>query len=71
MVAAPAPITLPAVPAAPVLVAPDTEDVEVPEPQVVERPYLPTQYIRLSASSDDSFTNDALINTRTIQDNPT
>ena len=39
---APAPISLPAKAAAPDLMTPDTTDVESPEPQVLERPYLPT-----------------------------
>ena len=48
--------------------APDTADVEAPEPQVFERPYLPTQDVRFSDSSDDSFTNDALFNGPTLRD---
>ena len=71
LAAAPAPIPLPAVAAAPNLVAPDTADVEAPEPQVLERPYLPTQDVRFSDSSDDSFTNDALFHARTLRDTPT
>ena len=52
--------------------APDkADDVEAPEPQVSERPYLPTQDARFSDSSDDFFTNDALFHTRTSRDTPT
>ena len=51
--------------------APDTADVEAPEPQVLERPYLPTQDVRFSDSSDDSPTNDAPLHARTLQDTPT
>ena len=64
-------IPLPAVAAAPALVAPDTADVEAPEPQVLERPYLPTQDVRFSDSSDDSSTNDAPLHARTLRDTPT
>ena len=71
LAAVPAPIPLPAVAATPALVAPDTADVEAPEPQVLERPYLPTQDVRFSDSSDDSFTNDALFHARTLRDTPT
>ena len=71
LAAAPAPITLPAVAAAPVLVTPDTADVEAPEPRVLERPYLPTQDVRFSDSSDDSSTNEALFHARTLRDTPT
>ena len=68
---APAPFP-PALPAAPApLVAPDIADTEAPEPQVLERPYLPTQDVQLSDSSDDSFTNDAFLHARTLRDNPT
>ena len=70
MAAAPAPIPLPTVAAAPALVAPDTADVEAPEPQVLERPYLPTQDVRLSDTSADS-TNDASLHIRTLRDTPT
>ena len=59
LAAAPAPIPLPAVTPTPALVAPDTADVEAPESQVLERPCLPTQDVRFSDSSDDSFTIDA------------
>ena len=71
LAAAPAPIPPPAVTAAPALMAPDTADVEAPEPQVLERPYLPTQDVRISDSSDDSFTNDVLFHGRTLRDTPT
>ena len=71
LAAAPAPIPLPAVAAAPTLVAPDIADIEAPEPQVLERPYLPTQDVRFSDSSDDSFINDALFHARTLRDTPT
>ena len=71
LAAATAPIPPPAVAAAPALMAPDTADVEAPEPQVLERPYLPTQDVRFSDSSDDSFTNDALFHGRTLRDTPT
>ena len=66
LAAALAPIPLPAVAA-----APDTADVEAPEPQVLERPYLPTQDVRFSDSSDDSSTNDASLHARTLRDTPT
>ena len=56
--------------AAPTLVAPDTADVEAPEPQVLELPYLPTQDVRFSDSPDDSFSNDALFHARTLRDTP-
>ena len=59
LAAAPARIPLPSVAAAPALVAPDTADVEAPEPQVLERPSLPTQDVRFSDSSEDSSTDDA------------
>ena len=55
---APAPLHLPAVAAAPALVAPTTADVEVAEPQVVERPQLPPEDARISDSSDDSLPNE-------------
>ena len=71
LAAAPAPIPPPAVAAAPALVAPDTADVEAPEPQVLERPYLPTQDVRFSDSSDDSSTDDASLHARTLRDTPT
>ena len=71
LAAVPAPIPLPAVAAAPALVAPDTADVEASEPQVLERPYLPTQDVRFSDSSDDSSTNDAPLHARTLRDTPT
>ena len=67
----PAPLPAPAVAAAPALMAPDTADVEAPEQQVLERPYLPTQDVRFSDSSDDSSTNDASFHARTFRDNPT
>ena len=70
LAAAPAPIPPPAVAAAPTLVAPDTADFEAPEPQVSERPYLPTQDVRFSDSSDDSFTNDVFFHGRTLRDTP-
>ena len=70
LAALPAPLPAPAVAAAPALVAPDTADVEAPEPQVLERPHLPTQDVRFSNSSDDSFTNDALLLYRTLPDTP-
>ena len=71
LAAAPAPIPPPAVAAAPALMAPDTADVEAPEPQVLGRPYLPTQDVRFSDSSDDSLNNDALFHARTLRDTPT
>ena len=46
---------------------PDTADVEAPEPQVLERPYLPTQDVRFSDSSDDSSTNDSSLHARTLR----
>ena len=69
--AAPAPIPPPAVTAAPVLMTPDTADVEALEPQVLERPYLPTQNVRFSDNSDDSSTHDAPLHTRTLRDTST
>ena len=71
LAAAPAPIHPPAVAAAPVLMAPDTAGVEAPEPQVLERPYLPTQDVTFSDSSDDFLTNDALLHARTLRDTST
>ena len=53
------PAALPAAPAP--LMALDTADVETPEPQVLERPYLPTQDVRFYDSSDDLSTNDAFL----------
>ena len=64
LAAVPAPLPAPAVAAAPALMAPDTADVEAPEPQVLERPYLPTQDVRFSDSSDDSSTNGASLHAR-------
>ena len=63
LAAALAPIPLPAVAAAPALMAPDTAD-EALEPQVSERPYLPTQDVRFSDSSADSSTNDDSLDAR-------
>ena len=71
LAAAPAPIPPPAVTAAPVLVAPDIADVGAHEPQVIERPYIPTQDVRFSDSSDDFSTNDASFHARTLRDTPT
>ena len=71
LAAAPAPIPPPAVAAAPTLMAPDTADVEAPEPQALERPYLPTQDVRFSDSSDDSSTDDAPLHARKLRDTPT
>ena len=71
LAAVPAPLPAPAVAVAPALVAPETADVEAPEPQVFGRPYLPAQDARFSDSSDDSFTNDALFHGRTLRDTPT
>ena len=49
--AVPTPFVHPALPVAPApLVAPDTTDNEAPEPQVLERPYLPTQVVQFSDS---------------------
>ena len=72
---APVPVGLPAasapfLPPSP-LVAPDTADVEAPESQLFERPYLPTQKVQIFDSSDESFTNDALFHARTLRDTPT
>ena len=66
-----APTPLPAVAAAPGLVAPDTADVEAPEPQALERPYLLTQDVHFSDSSNDSPTNGASLHARTLRDTPT
>ena len=71
LAAAPAPIPLPALAVAPALMAPDTADVEAPEPQILERPYLSPQDARFSDSSDDFFTNDASFHTRTLRDTAT
>ena len=71
LAAAPAPIPPPAMAAAPDLMSFDTADVEAPEPQVLERPYLPTQDVRFSGSSDDSSTNDASLHAQTLRDTPT
>ena len=71
LAAAPAPIPLPAVAVAPGLVAPDTADVEAPEPQALERPYLLTQDVHFSDSSNDSPTNGASLHARTLRDTPT
>ena len=65
---APVPVGLAAAPA---LMAPDTADVEAPEPQVSKRPYLPTQDVRFSDSSADSSTNDDSLHARTLRDTPT
>ena len=65
LAAVPVPLPAPAVAAAPALMAPDMVDVEAPEPQVLERPYLPTQDVPFSDSSDDSSTNDASLHART------
>ena len=54
----PVPLRLPAVAAATALKAPDAADVVVTEPQVPERPQLPTEAVRISDSSDDSLFND-------------
>ena len=56
---APVPFGLPAVPDP--SVAPDTTNAEAPEPQVYEPPYLRTQDVRFSDSSDDSPTHVALL----------
>ena len=71
LAAVPAPLPAPVVAAAPALVAPDTADVEAPEPQVLERPYLSPQDAQFSDSSDDSSTNDASFHARTLRDTPT
>ena len=66
----PAPLPAPAMAAVPALMAPDTADVEAPEPQVLEPPYLPTQNPRFFDNSDDSSTNDASLHARTFRDTP-
>ena len=71
MAALPAPLPARAVATAPALMAPDTADVEAPEPQVLERPYFPTRDAHFSDSSDDSSTNDASLHARTLRDTPT
>ena len=71
LAAVPAPLPALAVAAVPALMAPDTADVEAPEPHVSERPYLPTQDVQFSDSSDDSFTNDASLHARTLRDTST
>ena len=70
LAAAPARIPPPAVAVAPALMAPDTADVEAPEPQVLQRPYLPTQDVRFSDSSDESLNNDVLFHARRLRDTP-
>ena len=57
--------------AAPALMAPDSADVEAPEPHVLERPYVPTQDVRFSDSSDDSSTNHGFLHARMLRDTPT
>ena len=71
LAASPAPIPLPAGAAAPALMAPDTPDVETTELQVLQRPYLPTQDVRCSGSSDEMSANDAPLHARTLRDTPT
>ena len=71
LAAVPTPLPAPAVAVAPALVAPDTADVEAPEPQVLEQPYFLTQDVRFSDSSDDSSTNDASLHARKLLDTPT
>ena len=71
LAAVPAPLPAPAVTAAPALVVSDTADFEAPEPPVLERPYLPTQDVRFSDSSDDSSTNDAPLHALTLRHAPT
>ena len=44
---------------APALVAPDTDHVEMAEPQVPERPQLANQDVRISDSSGYSLPNDS------------
>ena len=69
LAAVPAPFPPPALAAAPApLMVPDAADAEAPEPQVLERPYLPTQDVRFSESSDDSSTIDAFLHVRTLRD---
>ena len=71
LAAVPAPLPPPALPLAPVpLVAPDTADVETPEPQDSERAYLVLKMFKFSDSSDDFSTNDALLDARTLRDTP-
>ena len=71
LAAEPDPFPPPALPVAPAtLVAPDTADVEVSEPQILERPYLPTQDVQFFDNSDDSSTNDALFHARTLRNTP-
>ena len=71
LAAVPAPLPALAVAVDPALVIPDTAYVAAPEPQVLERPYLPTQDVRFSESSDDSFNIDASLHARTLRDTPT
>ena len=71
LAAVPAPLPARAVAAPSALMAPDTVDVEVPEPQVSERPYLPTQDVRFFDHSGDFSTNDASLQPRTLLDTPT
>ena len=68
LAAVPALLPAPAAAASPALVAPDTADVEAPEPQVLMRPYLPTQDVRFSDNSDNFSTNDASFHARSLRD---
>ena len=62
------PTALPAAPAP--LVAPDTADVEAPEPQALERPYISTQGVQFFDNSVDFLTNDVFLHARTLRDTP-
>ena len=69
LAAVPAPLPPSALPAAPaLLVAPNTADVEAPEPEVLDRPYLPTQVVQFSDSSDNFSTKDAFLHAQTLRD---
>ena len=70
LAAVPALLPAPAMGAAPALMAPDKADAEAPEPQVLERPYVPPQDAQFCDGSDDSLSNDALFHDRTLQDTP-
>ena len=62
LAAVPAPFPPPDLSAAPdPFMAPDTVAVDAPEPQVLGRPYLPTQEVRFSDNSDISSNNEALL----------
>ena len=70
LAAAPAPLHPFAVAVASAMVAFDTADVEVAEPQTLERPQHPTQDARVSDGSDVSLPNDSLHGRRALSETP-